>query len=195
MTDRTTIPSMTAVATVARPPADPTATGQTGLDYDAFRDIMGSFASGISVVTTLAEDGEPYGLTCSAVCSVSADPPLLLTCVRTPSSSLDAIRARGRFAVNFLDAQARDVSQLFAGPGQGKFQQVGWTPGAASGMPVLDRTLAHAECAVHELIDAGDHVIVLGRLIGGRADQSRFPLGYWRGSYVQMFRMGPNARW
>lgn len=171
------------------------AAGQAGLTYDSFRDIMGSFASGISVVTTLTEDGEPYGLTCSAVCSVSADPPLLLSCVRTPSSTLDAIRARGRFAVNFLDAHAREVSQLFASPGQDKFEKVGWQPGAAAGMPVLDRTVAHAECAVHQLIDAGDHVIVLGHLIGGMVDDTRFPLGYWRGNYVQMFRMGPNARW
>lgn len=171
--------------------ADP----ESGLSYESFRDIMGSFASGISVVTTLTEAGEPYGLTCSAVCSVSADPPLLLACVRKPSSTLDAIRTRGRFAVNFLDAQAREVSQLFAGRGPDKFDNVEWRAGAAAGMPILDRTLAHAECSVHELIDAGDHVIVLGHLIGGDVEESRFPLGYWRGSYVQMFRMGANARW
>lgn len=176
-------------------PADLPDDGAAGLDYEAFRDIMGSFASGISVVTTLSGDGEPYGLTCSAVCSVSADPPLLLSCVRTPSSTLDAIRTRGQFAVNFLDAHAREVSQLFAGPGQDKFHQVGWRPGATAGMPILERTLAHAECSVHRLVDAGDHVIVLGHLIGGHVDQSRFPLGYWRGGYVQMFRMGPTARW
>lgn len=192
-TTATTPPALT--GRPADPLADPLADPSGGLDYDAFRDIMGSFASGISVVTTLTEEGEPYGLTCSAVCSVSADPPLLLSCVRTPSSTLDAIRTRGLFAVNFLDAHAREVSQLFAGPGQDKFHKVGWRPGAAAGMPILDRTLAHAECSVHQLIDAGDHVIVLGHLIGGHVDQSRFPLGYWRGSYVQMFRMGPNARW
>ncbi|MDN3259869.1 flavin reductase family protein [Streptomyces sp. CSDS2] len=195
MTDHTQIPATTAVATAARPASGPPAGTGAGLDHETFRTVMGSFASGISVVTTLAEDGEPFGMTCSAVCSVSADPPLLLSCVRTPSSTLAAIRAAGLFAVNFLDAQARDVSQLFAGPGQGKFRQVAWRPGPAAGMPVLERTLAHAECAVHDLIDAGDHVIVLGRLIGGQADQSRFPLGYWRGGYVQMFRMGPTARW
>ncbi|MBV2156568.1 flavin reductase family protein [Kitasatospora sp. SUK 42] len=173
----------------------PVALPVPGLPYESFREIMGSFASGVSVVTTLTADGEPYGLTCSAVCSVSADPPLLLSCVRTPSSTLDAIRAGGHFAVNFLDAQAREVSQLFAGPGQDKFHQVDWHPGKATGMPVLERTLAHAECEVHRLVDAGDHVIVLGRLIGGDVEESRFPLGYWRGGYVQMFRMGRTARW
>lgn len=198
MTDQTRTTTATADPASLRPagpPADPLADPDAGLDYEAFRDIMGSFASGISVVTTLSEDGEPYGLTCSAVCSVSADPPLLLSCVRTPSSTLDTIRARGRFAVNFLDAQAREVSQLFAGPGQDKFHRVGWRPGAAAGMPILDRTLAYTECSVHRFVDAGDHVIVLGHLIGGHVDETRFPLGYWRGSYVQMFRMGPSARW
>jgi flavin reductase (DIM6/NTAB) family NADH-FMN oxidoreductase RutF len=184
-----------APTTTATYPADADTDTAAGLSYESFRDIMGSFASGISVVTTMTEEGEPFGLTCSAICSVSAEPPLLLSCVRTPSSTLDAIRARGRFAVNFLDAQAREVSQLFAAPGQDKFRQVGWHPGAAAGMPILERTIAHAECSVHQLVDAGDHVIILGHLIGGHVEESRFPLGYWRGSYVQMFRMGPTARW
>jgi len=186
----TTNPTQTTTATYPEPADQP-----GGLSLESFRDIMGSFASGISVVTTLTEDAEPFGLTCSAVCSVSATPPLLLACVRTPSSTLDAIRDRGHFAVNFLDAQAREVSQLFARPGQDKFRQVGWRPGAAVGMPILDRTIAHAECEVHQLVDAGDHVIVLGRILAGEVEESRFPLGYWRGSYVQMFRMGPTARW
>jgi flavin reductase (DIM6/NTAB) family NADH-FMN oxidoreductase RutF len=156
---------------------------------------MGSLASGIVVVTALGQDERPCGLTCSAVCSVSAEPPLLLSCVKTPSRTLDAIRERGRFAVNFLDSQARDVSALFAGRFQDKFENVPWSPGRATGMPVLLQTVAHAECTVHRMFDAGDHVIVLGCLIGGGADRGRFPLGYWRGGYVQMYRMGPTARW
>ncbi|GAA1375919.1 hypothetical protein GCM10009612_73340 [Streptomyces beijiangensis] len=165
-----------------------------GIGFADFRGIMGSFASGISVVTTLDDDDRPHGLTCSAVCSVSADPPLLLSCVKTPSSTLDTLRKRGRFAVNFLDSQAREVSDLFASRSQDKFTGVQWRPGQAAGMPVLDRTLAHAECEVHDVINAGDHAIVLGRMVGGGADASRFPLGYWRGSYVRLFRMTAAAR-
>ncbi|MEO6087958.1 MAG: flavin reductase family protein [Umezawaea sp.] len=164
-----------------------------GITLADFRGIMGSFASGISVVTTL-DDDEPQGLTCSAVCSVSADPPLLLSCVRAPSRTLDTLRKRGRFAVNFLDSQARAVSELFASRAEDKFDGVGWRPGDAAGMPILDSTLAHAECDVHEVINAGDHVIVLGRIIGGGIDPTKFPLGYWRGSYVRMFRMSSSAR-
>lgn len=162
--------------------------------YHAFREIMGSFASGVSVVTTLDEHGRPYGLTCSAVCSVSAKPPLLLCCVETPSRTLDAIREQGCFVTNFLDAQARDVSVLFASREEDKLSHVQWRPSTTVGMPVLDRTLAHAECVVHDLVLAGDHVIVLGRLVGGAVDPSRFPLGYWRGNYVRLFRMTPSAR-
>lgn len=152
--------------------------------YAEFCEIMGSFASGISVVTSVGRDLRAHGLTCSAVCSVSADPPLLLSCIRTPSSTLDALREQGRFAVNFLDSRARSVSELFASRADDKFAEVPWRPGLATGMPILSCTLAYAECSVHEVIDAGDHVIVLGRLIGGQVEADRYPLGYWRGRYV-----------
>lgn len=162
-----------------------------GIGFEDFRSIMGSFASGISVVTSIGAQGRPHGLTCSAVCSVSADPPLLLSCVKTPSSTLDAIRESGTFAVNFLDVLAREVSDLFASRTPDKFAEVGWHPGGATGMPVLDRTLAHAECRVESMVDAGDHAIVIGRLVGGAVNTERYPLGYWRGSYVRMFRTSP----
>lgn len=159
------------------------------LDYEAFRTVMGSFASGVTVVTTRTPDGEPHGLTCSAVCSVSADPPLLLACIRTPSRTLDVLRESGVFAVNFLDARARDISRRFSGREPDKFRGVPWHPGAARGVPVLDRVLAHAECSTLEFIEAGDHVVVIGLLVGGDADRSRSPLGYWRGSYMQVYRL------
>jgi len=164
------------------------------LSSEEFRTVMGSFASGVSVVTTTDERGTPYGLTCSAVCSVSAGPPLLLCCVSTPSRTLDALRGQGRFAVNFLDSQARDLSDLFASRTPDKFAAVDWQPGPALGMPILDRTVAYAECEVHEAVDAGDHMVVLGMLLGGEVDTRRFPLGYWRGGYVRLFRMSPTAR-
>ncbi|MFI7601281.1 flavin reductase family protein [Actinoplanes sp. NPDC049681] len=167
---------------------------EEALSYEDFRAVMGSFASGVSVVTTIDEDGTPYGLTCSAVCSVSAGPPLLLCCVRTPSRTLNTLRRCGRFAVNFLDAQARELSDLFAGRTTDKFALADWAPGPTLGMPVLARTVAHTECEVHEAVDAGDHMVVLGRMRSGRANTGRFPLGYWRGSYVGLFRMTASAR-
>jgi len=158
------------------------------IGYDEFRNIMGSLASGITVVTSIGRDRRARGLTCSAVSSVSADPPLLLSCVHTPSATLDAMRERGGFAVNFLSSRAREMSELFSSCAENKFDGVRWWPGAVTGMPILDNTVAYAECAVHDLIGAGDHVIVLGRLVGGEVDSTRDPLGYWRGSYVQLCR-------
>jgi len=165
-----------------------------GISYERFRGIMGSFTSGISVITSMGPDEQPAGMTCSAVCSVSADPPLLLSCVKFPSSTLDAIKWRGSFVVNFLDAQAREVSDLFASRAPDKFSQVEWQPGETTELPVLERTLAHAECLVAGVMDAGDHVILLGKLIGGSANVGRYPLGYWRGSYVRVFRLNPSGR-
>jgi flavin reductase (DIM6/NTAB) family NADH-FMN oxidoreductase RutF len=153
---------------------------------DIFRYVMGSFASGVSVVTTVC-DGEPRGMTCTAVCSVSARPPLLLTCFRTPSATLDGVDSLGHFAVNFLDSDARSVAAGFAGSGD-RFAGTTWRPGIA-GVPLLDRTLAHAECVVRDRFDAGDHVVVIGVIVAGEVHTERFPLGYWRGNYVRVFRM------
>lgn len=150
---------------------------------------MGSLASGVSVVTALDGSGQPHGLTSSSVCSVSKDPPLLLFCVRQPSSTLDAIRETRGFAVNILDADGHELSELFASFNDDKFASVAWRPGDVAGLPLLEPTVAFAECAVHDLIAAGDHTIVLGRLVGGGTAPDRFPLGYWRGRYVRVFRL------
>jgi len=163
--------------------------GSVDLDYESCGNVMGSFVSGVAVVTTRTPDGEPHGLTCSAVCSVSADPPLLLACIRTPSRTMDVLRETGVFAVNFLDSQAREVSQRFSEQEQDRFDGIPWHPGPARGVPVLDRVLAHAECSTWQLIETGDHVVVIGLLVGGDVDRSRFPLGYWRGSYMQVYRL------
>ncbi|GAA4681667.1 flavin reductase family protein [Phytohabitans rumicis] len=161
----------------------------SSVDLDAFRTIMGSLTSGVSVVTGLDQEGNPCGMTSSAVCSVSADPPLLLTCVKPPSRTLDAIQARGCFVVNFLDAEGSEFSDLFASRTRDKFARVGWRPSEVVGAPLLDRTVAYAECTVHDRVEAGDHVIVLGRIVSGAVAPERFPLGYWRGRYVRVFRV------
>lgn len=159
------------------------------VDHDLFRALMGSLVSGVTILTSRRPDDSPVGMTCSAVCSVSADPPLLLACVRRPSATLDAIAARGRFAVNVLDAEGGSASATFAGRVQDKFALVDWFAGTTTGMPVLAGGVAHTECAVHELVQAGDHVLVLGRIVGGEAHSDRFPLGYWRGSYTRVLRI------
>lgn len=151
-----------------------------------FRGIMGSLASGVSVVTTIDGDSDPRGLTCSALCSVSARPPMLLACVHASSGTLRALLHRGRFAVNLLDAAAHELSALFASQSDAKFDQVDWSPGQVTGMPVLAATIAHAECVVERSVHAGDHVIVIGEMVAGEFEPAGSALGYWRGRYVQL---------
>jgi flavin reductase (NADH) len=160
-----------------------------GIDLESFRAIMGSLASGVSIISSLGSTEAPLGMTCSAVCSVSADPPLLLSCVRTPSVTLDAIQACRRFTVNFLDITGRDLSELFASHAPDKFAKVPWRPSVLVGMPVIEQSIAVAECLLRETFRAGDHMIVLGRIVGGEVAPDRFPLAYWRGNYVRVLRM------
>ncbi|MET8011856.1 flavin reductase family protein [Streptomyces sp. NPDC005271] len=165
------------------------ATTLPSVDGARFRTLMGSLMSGVSILTTARADNTPIGMTCSAVCSVSAEPPLLLACVQTPSSTLEAITDRGSFAVNFLDAEANGTSDLFAGRVPDKFAEIEWCLSELTGTPLLGSSVAHAECAVHRLVEAGDHVIVLGRIVAGEARPDRFPLGYWRGCYTRTLRI------
>lgn len=159
------------------------------VDDALFRCLMGSLMSGVSIVTTVGAQGRPFGMTCSAVCSLSPDPPLLLACISAPSATLDAMQASGRFVVNVLDAESNDISHWFASRTPDKFSKVSWQFSELTGMPILDATVARAECTVHKALDAGDHIIVIGRIVGGEARPDRFPLGYWRGSYVRAIRM------
>ena len=159
------------------------------VDNALFRCLMGSLMSGVTIITTVGRQGRPVGMTCSAVCSLSADPPLLLACIGTPSATLDAIQASGRFVVNVLDAESNDISHWFASRTPDKFSKVSWQFSELTGMPILDATVARAECAVYKTLDVGDHMIVIGLIVGGEAEPDSFPLGYWRGSYVRAIRM------
>jgi flavin reductase (DIM6/NTAB) family NADH-FMN oxidoreductase RutF len=155
------------------------------IDRHAFRRVMGSWLSGVSVVSSMV-DGQPYGLTCSAICSVSVAPPLLLTCINSSSRTLAAIVETGMFAVSLLDTDSRAVSEMFAGRGHDQFASISWRRAHHTGVPVLAMALAHAECTVYRVSGAGDHTIVLGRVVDGAADPTRDPLGYWRTNYLHL---------
>ncbi len=154
------------------------------VDRETFVAIMSAFPTGVAVVTTLDEDGEPRGLTTNAVCSVSADPPMLLICVDRTSRTLAALRHARRFVVNFLSDTSAEVSELFASKADDKFARVRWEPGLG-GVPLLvDDALAIAECRTDEEIEAGDHLILLGVVEAGRpADPERVPILYYRRAY------------
>ena len=145
---------------------------------------MSAFPTGVAVVTTLDDDGEPRGLTTNALCAVSAEPPLLLVCVDRESRTLPALLHSRRFVVNFLSEQRHELARLFASKADDKFASVAWEPGLG-GMPCLrEDSLAFAECETEQELAAGDHVILTGLVVGGLVpDPESVPILYFRRSY------------
>lgn len=165
----------------SRPPVPPA----RPVDAQQFRAIMGALPTGVTVVTTLGPQGVPCGFTCSASCSVSQDPPLLLVCVNSHSRVLRAMLSTGAFAVNILRDSREWVSAHFASGADDRFSSVAWKATDQLGLPWLpDDTVAYAECQVHSATVAGDHTVVVGSVIGGDARQAREPLMYWRREYA-----------
>lgn len=154
------------------------------LDRAQFFAIMGAFPTGVTIVTTLDSDGQPKGLTSNAVCSVSAEPPLMLVCVDKHSNTLAPLRDRKRFVVNYLSAGRGELSNLFASKEPDKFAHVSWRP-AANGMPLLHTdSIAHAECTITQEIEAGDHYVFLAQVDGGHPPApGTHPLMYFRRTY------------
>ena len=154
------------------------------IDRQSFFDVMASFPSGVAIVTTLAEDGAPRGLTTTAVCSVSAEPPTILVCVDLGSRTLEALRASRRFAVNFVGEGRSELCLLFASKAEDKFARVTWRP-TDSGMPLLaDDVLAWADCVTVQELEVGDHVLLVARVEAGDVQpELEPPLMYYRRSW------------
>lgn len=151
---------------------------------EEFRALFGSYPTAVSVVTTIGANGEPVGLTCSAICSLSMRPPLLLVCVDEQSKTLHALLSHGAFAVNVLADGATAVSRTFSGKSADKFTSLSWTPSRlAKGAPLLtDAALGHAECVVTRTLAEGDHWILIGRIVAVTVYPRR-PLLYYKGAY------------
>ncbi|MGW4488028.1 flavin reductase family protein [Amycolatopsis sp. NPDC004368] len=154
-----------------------------GVDADLFRGLAASLPTSVSVITTTAEDGSPIGMTSGTVCSLSCEPPLLLVCLGKGSRTLQAIRERGRFGVNVLDSLGSAISAHFASRVEDKFATIGWRRGR-HGSPVLeDSVVAFLECELYQVVDGGDHTIVVGLIMDG-AHTDAAPLVYFRRSYA-----------
>lgn len=153
----------------------------TTLDPRALRDAFGTFMTGVTVVTTFGEDGNPRGFTANSFSSVSLDPPLLLVSIARTSQNYETFsKARG-FAVNILSEGQKDVSNTFARPVADRFAAVKWHKGPC-GAPVLSGVSAWFDCATHQIVEAGDHAILIGR-VEGFESMPTAGLGYYRGSY------------
>lgn len=154
------------------------------VDPKALRKAFGAFATGVTVITTRQADGTPRGFTANSFTSASLDPPLLLVCLAKSAHSCEVFAGAPHFAVNVLAEDQRAVSGLFASRATDKFQQCAWSPGHAD-VPVLAGALAHFICARHRLVDAGDHLILIGRVEDFSTGEGQ-PLGYFRGNYFSI---------
>ncbi len=151
-------------------------------DRQAFRRALGSFLTGVTVVATLQEDGAPRGFTANSFTSVSLDPPLVLICIAKTASSYPVFSATGHFSVNILAEHQAAVSSLFATKLADKFAKASWRRGPA-GSPILDEVAAWFDCRRHDLIEAGDHIILIGEVLGFQQTPAN-PLGYCKGAHI-----------
>jgi flavin reductase (DIM6/NTAB) family NADH-FMN oxidoreductase RutF len=151
-------------------------------DTTGFRQALGAFVTGVTVVTTIQADGTPRGFTANSFTSVSLDPPLVLVCIAKSAASFEVFSQAPQFAVSVLAEDQKDVSGVFASKSPDKFAQVAWQT-RTTGAPVMHGAAAHFDCATHQMIDAGDHIILLGRVLDF-AHAGVSPLGYCRGAYV-----------
>ena len=151
---------------------------------DDFRRVLGHFATGVTILTTTDAEKRPTGLTVSAFCSVSLDPPQILVCVDHKSQSYPALRDGSCFAVNILGSEHEHVSRRFATTRLDKFDGVAWSRGTL-GVPIIDGALAHLECRTVSRHVEGDHTILVGRVEEAR-NGSGEPLLYFRGKYGRL---------
>jgi len=149
-----------------------------------FRDVLGRFASGVTVVTALS-GGAPVGMTCQSFSSVSLNPPLVLFIPAKSSRAWPAIQRSGKFCVNFLAADQAELSNQMASKGVDKFAGVTWTPAPETGSPLIHDTLAYVDCQIASVHEAGDHYVVIGRVLDLDVSDSGSddPLLFFQGQY------------
>jgi flavin reductase (DIM6/NTAB) family NADH-FMN oxidoreductase RutF len=158
------------------------------MDDAIFRQVLASFPTGVVIVTALDGKGEPAGLTVSAFCSVSAQPPLVLVCLDDQSNTLHAVRESGAYTVNILSAERQDMALLFASKRMDKFSAIEWVaPRLAHGGPILHRDVAaHAACEVRDARQCGDHWVLIGEVIEADFDDEANSLLYHRRAFASV---------
>jgi flavin reductase (DIM6/NTAB) family NADH-FMN oxidoreductase RutF len=156
------------------------------IEPEQFRTVLGRFASGVTIVTAVSEEGNDLGMTVSAFCSVSLEPPLILICIDRAASMHGALGTVERFAVSILEETQEALSRRFAANEEKPFDGVAITRGLG-GIPVLSGTIATMECTVHARHEAGDHTIIVGAVERGDVMEGD-PLIYHRGGYGKLGR-------
>jgi len=151
-------------------------------DEASYRTVLGHFATGVTIITAM--DGDtPTGLSANSFSSVSLDPPLVLFCAAKASSTWPKIQSAGVFTVNILNEHQEDVCRVFATKGADRFSRIGYRPASGTGSPILHDSLAYIDCRIEAEHDAGDHVIVVGRVLELGVLSDHGPLLFYRGGY------------
>lgn len=163
----------------------PTRHSSAGVSDESFRAAMASLASGVTVVTTIDENGAPQALTATAFNSVSADPPLCMICLHKDSRVIQPLRDKGVFSVNLLSDGQQEIANRCASDATDRLGSTAWTPGTKTGTPMIDGALATLECEVEEIHTGGDHEIIVGR-VRSTSTREGSPLVYWRSSYSSL---------
>jgi flavin reductase (DIM6/NTAB) family NADH-FMN oxidoreductase RutF len=162
-------------------PANEFAADHSPIDPRDFRNALGTYATGVTIITAAGADGKPYGITCNSFASVSLNPPLVLWSLVLYSSSLSAFENASYFAVNVLGASQQGLANKFAKSSDDKFAGVGWTPGLGNA-PILSDSVANFQCRAANRYYGGDHVIFLGA-VEAYSYNRKEPLLFARGGY------------
>jgi flavin reductase (DIM6/NTAB) family NADH-FMN oxidoreductase RutF len=162
-------------------PATELASGSSPIDPRDFRNALGTYATGVTVITAAGIDGKPYGLTCNSFASVSLNPPLVLWSLGTFSQALAIFQTASHFTVNVLGASQRALATKFAKSSEDKFAGVQWSPGLGNA-PLLADSVANFQCRAVDRYYGGDHVIFLGAVEAYTYNRQE-PLLFARGGY------------
>ncbi len=151
------------------------------ISKEDFRAALSRFASGITVVTSVDSSGRPHGMTVSAFCSVSLEPPLVLVCISKDTGSHNCIAESKKFAVNILGETQTELSERFSAPIEDRFSETEYHDGAG-GLPLLNGALANMECRLMHSYSGGDHTIYVGEIEAAFFNEGK-PLLHFRGEY------------
>ena len=162
-------------------PATELASGHSSIDPRDFRNALGTYATGVTIITAAGMDGKPYGLTCNSFASVSLNPPLVLWSLGMFSQRLAVFQNASHFAVNVLGASQQALAKKFANSSEDKFAGVEWTVGLGNA-PLLKGSVANFQCRAVDRYYGGDHVIFLGA-VEAYAYNRKEPLLFARGRY------------
>jgi flavin-dependent trigonelline monooxygenase, reductase component len=153
------------------------------LDALELRRAFGCFVTGVTVVTAIDGAGRPRGFTANSFTSVSLEPPLVLVCIARTAGSYPLFSTAPHFAINILSEEQRPISSRFASKEVDKFARVEWWAGR-TGSPLIAGTVAWLDCQAEQQIDAGDHLILVGRVVDFQ-HSTQTPLGFCRGNYLR----------